>query len=182
MQRPTDNLRADHAVTARGHAVLAAIAAQVHGGGDFPAEDCATLLRFLREFVLAVHLRKETDLVFPAVAMQADERAAAVVGELTLLQEEVTDLTHSLVLFWEPVGELTADERTGFAATVDALVARLRRMEELEETELFPACDAAVPADDQLSWLEHFACLERERGSRGTWSGRIRELADRWLP
>jgi hemerythrin-like domain-containing protein len=181
MLRPTDTLRSDHALTATGLAVLQAVAREVRSGQPFPADDCAILLRFLREFELAVHLRKEAELICPAVAMRGDDRAAALVGELMRMQEEVAELTHALVLFWEPASELSPGERAGFADTVDALATRILRMQHLEENELFPACDAAVPADDQLEWIEQFARLEAERGGRGVWAARLRKLAATWL-
>jgi len=181
MNRPTDNLRADHVLTTRGLRVLAAIALWVQAGNEFPAADCASVLRFLREWVLAVHMRKEDEVLGPAVAMRADEEAAATVGEVMRLHEEITELAHSLVLFWEPAGDLTPAECTGFVETVNALVARLERRQRLEEDILFPACDACVPADDQLDWLQQFAQLEAERGSRASWAERIDRLAARWL-
>lgn len=181
MLRPTDTLRSDHAITATVVAVLQAIAREVRSGAPFPGDDCVMVLRFLREFELAVHLRKEAEQVCPAVAMRGDDRAAALVGELMRMQEEVTELTHALVLFWEPASELSPGERAGFADTVDALAARILRMQHLEENELFPACDAAVPADDQLEWVEQFAQLEAERGGRAVWAPRVRALATKWL-
>lgn len=180
MHRPTDNLRADHELTTRGIRVLAAIADWVAAGEEFPAADCASVLRFLREWVLAVHMRKEDEVMAPAVAMLADDDAAAVVGELLRLHEEITELAHSLVLFWEPIGDLTSSERSGFTETVRALVARLERRQQLEEDSLFPACDANVPGDDQLEWLEKFAQLDAERGSRAVWVARIDALVTRW--
>jgi hemerythrin-like domain-containing protein len=180
MQRATDDLRADHVLTTRGVRVLAAIADWVASGGEFPATDCATVLRFLREWVIAVHMRKEDEVLGPAVAMRADEDDAAIVGELMRLHEEIVELTHSLVLFWEPIGDLTPAERTGFAETVKALVARLERRQLLEEGTLFPACDACVPADDQLDWSEQFAQLEAERSNRHAWSNCIEQLAASW--
>lgn len=182
MQRPTDNLRADHELTSIAARILCAVAAAVRGGAVFPAHDCVTLLRFLREFVLAVHMRKEDEFLCPAAAMRADdEDAAVVVGELMRLHEEINELTHSLVMFWEPDSDLTGAERCGFAETVDALAARLARRHELEETRLFPICDAAVPADDQLEWQDRFSELERERGDRSSWEVRIEKLAQSWL-
>ena len=133
MPRLTDNLRADHALTAIGVAALAAVGDHVRRGGAFPAGDCAVLLRFVREFVLAVHMRKETELVCPAVAMRGDDRAAATVGELLRLHEEVTELSHSLVLFWEPVGELSPAERSGFADTAAGLASRILLMQSIED-------------------------------------------------
>ncbi|MDO8349518.1 MAG: hemerythrin domain-containing protein [Planctomycetota bacterium] len=180
MPRPTDNLRADHSVVARALVVLEALADHVRSGGSFPVQDCATVLRFLREFLLPIHFRKENELVWPAVAMRGEERSAALVGDLLRLQDEVAELVHTLVVFWEPVGELTSAEREGFAATATALVAQLRRMQELEEHELFRMCDATVPADDQLGWLAAFAQLDGERGPLAQWATRIDRLVRDW--
>jgi hemerythrin-like domain-containing protein len=180
MLRPTDNLRADHCLTAQATAALGAIASHVEAGLPFPAADAAVLLRFLREFVIAVHLRKETETLCPAVAMRGDEHSANLVGDLLRLQEEVTELAHSLVLFWEPIADLSAEERSGFAETVAAVRSRLLRMQEIEEQHLFPACDASVPADDQLDWAAQFHKLEFERGSRSEWAARIAPLLTRW--
>lgn len=181
MHRPTDTLRAEHAITSQGLAVLKAIAEHVCSGGAFPAADVAAVLRFLREFLLAVHLRKESDVVCPAVAMSGDERAATLVGDLVRMHDEVGELLHSLVLFWEPVGELTPAERHGFAETAATLVARVQRMQELEEREVFPICEATVPADDLLGFCAQFAGLERARGSAAAWRPRLAALAQRWL-
>lgn len=180
MLRPTDNLRADHAVVSRGIAALQGLACHVRRGGAFPVADCARLLRFLREFVIAVHMRKEQEHVCPAVAMRGDEAVAALVGELARLHDEVRELTHALVLFWEPVGELSPEERAGFANTVDAVTSRARRMQQLEDTELYPTCDRVVPADDQLDWNRDWRQLEVERGGRSAWADEVHALADRW--
>ena len=171
----------DHRVAAQGVSCLAAIASSVERGVAFPSNDVAVALRFLREWVVAVHMRKEDDLVGPAVAMRGDERAAELVGELFRLREEIGELLHSLVLFWEPLGELTEEEKVGFTSTVSALVQRLKRRQWLEERELFPACNRFVGADDQLHWLSDFRQLERQRGQRQDWSDKIRALAERWI-
>lgn len=180
MQRPTDTLRGDHAITSRGIAVLRAIAAHVRGGGEFPTADTATLLRFLREFLLAVHLRKESEVLCPAVAMRGDEPTAALVGELMRMHEQVGELLQALVLLWEPVGDLTPAEQLGFAETATALTSLVARMQELEERRLFPACDAVVPADDQLGWADQFAELERQLRGADAWRAPLRDLATRW--
>ncbi len=181
MPRPTDYLRAEHSVTALGIAALSAIGAHVQRGGDFPAKDVATLLRFLREFVLAVHMRKEAEVVWPAIAMRGDEGSAALVGELLRSHEAVTELVHALVLFWEPVDDLSTDERQGFADTVVALSSRVLRMQAAEEEFLFTACDAAIPADDQLEWTQRFAELEAARGGSRSWARRVADLARTWI-
>lgn len=180
MPRPTDTLRAEHLVVRGAIQVLRGIAEHVQGGGRLPAEDTATVLRFLREFLLGVHFRKESEVVWPTVAMRGSERCAALVGELLRLQGEAVDLVHSLVLFWEPVDELTAAERAGFAEAVSQLGARLERMEQLEERMLFAACDACVPPDDQLEWVAQFAATEAGRVSRDQWILELRPLARRW--
>ena len=181
MLRPTDDLRDDHVLIASGLCVLVAISRWVEDGEDFPAQDCATVLRFLREWAVAVHMEKEDGILGPAIAMRADEDTAAVVGEVMRLHEEIAELAHALVLFWEPVGELTETERQGFGETVRALVTRIERRRQLEEGDLFPACNEHVPADDQLDWLDQFHQLESDRSSRAFWATCIGQLAKRWL-
>ncbi|MBL8748640.1 MAG: hemerythrin domain-containing protein [Planctomycetes bacterium] len=178
MQRATDSLRTEHTLAARALAVLTAIARHVRNGDSFPTQDVAVVLRFLRESLLAVHMRKDTDVVWPALAMHGDESTAARIGELFRLHADVTDLVHSLMLFWEPVDDLSAPERLGFADTVDALVASVRRMQKIEEGALFPACDH-VPADDRLDWPRRFAELEADRAPLA-WSERIATLERVW--
>jgi len=179
MNRPTQNLCADHELVAAGLQVLRNIADEVQAGADLPVADTALVVRFLRDFVVGVHLCKEAEAMWPAVAMRGAENCARLVGELLRLQDEVTTLTHSLVLFWEPIGTLSDEERAGFVETVEAVTQRLERMRAIEEEELFPACNAAVPADDQLDWVRRFAEIEHERGSRRQWADRLRPLIRR---
>jgi hemerythrin-like domain-containing protein len=181
MVRPTDTLRTDHVAARQALRVLRGIAMSQRQGQHFPAADCALLLRFLREFLVGVHWKKESEVVWPALAMRGDEQAAESVGELFRLQEEFTELLHSLVLFWEPA-DLSPLERAGFADTALALTARLERMLALEETELFAACDAAVPPDDQLDWLAQFASCEQGRSAVRDWQPQLAKLAERWAP
>lgn len=181
MQRATDNLRADHALTTTAMAVLGEMARQVRSGVPFPTVEGAIVLRYLREFVVAVHFRKEAGILVPALATWGDDHTAGLLGELMRLQDEAAELVHSLVLFWEPEGDLTDPERAGFADTAQLLAQRMNRIQEIEESELFEACDREVPRDDHLGWLHEFEALEGERGSRDAWSGRIADLAAHWL-
>lgn len=180
MQRPAQHLIDDHEVAALGVQCLAAMSRQVEAGAEFPAVDVATALRFLREWVLAVHMCKEDSLLAPAVAMRGDDDTAQLVGELLRLHEEIEELLQSLVLFWEPLGQLTDEERRGFVSAVEALIQRLQRRQLLEEQQLFPACERFVGPDDQLSWLGEFDQLEDERGRRSEWAAKIETLASRW--
>jgi hemerythrin-like domain-containing protein len=179
MIHPLDNLRTDHALVARACAALLGMARAVHAGTGFPAAEAALLLRFLRDFVAAVHLHKEATWLWPAIVMRGSDTEAAAAGEVARLHEEATELIHCLVLFWEP-GGLSVPEREGFLATVGALRDRVARMAEIEENTLFPACRAMVPADDLLEWVEQFARVERERGSLATWSRSLAEVLGKW--
>ncbi|MCA8951353.1 MAG: hemerythrin domain-containing protein [Planctomycetes bacterium] len=179
MARPTDELRADHAAVEAGLAVLAGIGAHVRAGGRFPALDTAVVLRFLREFVVGVHFRRENEIVWPAMAMRACNATAAAVGELMRAQDEAHDLIQSLVFFWEPVGELTDDECRGFADTVDALRTAMQHLQTNEEA-MFDDCEATVPPDDQLDWRAQFRALETGRTPRTTWERELRRLAQAW--
>ena len=180
MQRPIDELRAEHALANQAIETLSVIGDHVGAQAGFPAADVAVLLRFLREFVVAVHMRKEAEVVWPAVALRGDDDTAAAIGELFRLHADVTDLMHSLVLFWEPIDDLSIEEREGFAATVSAFVAQLRRMQRIEESEVFGAC-AAVPPDDQLDWSARFRELGRGRPDRTAWAKRIAPIVRSWV-
>jgi hemerythrin-like domain-containing protein len=179
MQRPTDQLRREHATIVQAVRVLSAMGGAVAAGAPFPAPDCAVVIRFLREFVLTTHLAKEAATVCPAVAMHGDDVAAGVVGEVLRLHEEVSELVCSLMWFWEP-SDLSAPEREGFATTVIALVRRLERLHELEEGHLFPSAEAIVPADDRLEWLHAFAEDSLERGV-DRWCPQVAALAAVWV-
>jgi hemerythrin-like domain-containing protein len=181
MIRPTDSLRFDHGVVELALHVLRAVGAHVAAGGAFPADDCALLLRFLREFVIAVHMRKESSHVLPAIAMHGADHAAQLVGDALRVHGEIEELVHSLVMFWEPTAELSPAEREGFAQTVEAVVARVRRLQSAEETVLFPVCDRDVPVDDQLAWVGDFARIESGRASSRVWRERLAPLAASWL-
>ncbi|MBM4060641.1 MAG: hemerythrin domain-containing protein [Planctomycetes bacterium] len=180
MPRFTDILRAEHGAVRRAMRILRAIAGHVQNGGELPQGDTAILLRFLREFVLAIHFRKENEVVWPALTMHGDERCAGLIGELLRVQDEVVELVHSLVLFWEPTGDLTTDERLGFVDSVGALGSRMQRMLEIEECSLFGACDSTVPADDQMDWGITFAQFETGRTGRDTWIVRLAGVERRW--
>ncbi len=180
MLRPTDNLRSDHAIIARGLEALTAVAATVRAGGPFPASDCALLLRFLREFTIGVHLHKEASTVCAAAAMHGDDALAALVGEVLRMHGEVVELVHWLVLFWEPVDDLSAAERVGFADTIDAVVGRLQRLASIDEQRLFPAFEAHVPPDDRIGWTAELARVDGSRTSRRAWTERLAPVLARW--
>lgn len=179
MHRPIETLRAEHTLANGALDALAAIGAHVGDHRGFPTADVALLLRFLRESVLAVHVRKEAEILWPSIALRADEATAAVIGELFRLQAEVQDLMHSLVLFWEPVDDLSPAEQDGFAATAAAFVARMRRMQRVEERTLFAVCDA-VPADDQLDWSVRFEEIDAGRVAGAAWQQRLAPIVGRW--
>ena len=180
MQRVIDSLLAEHADMRTAVAVLEAMAAAVRAGHAFPAGDCAQLLRYFREFVVGVHFAKEGDGLLPAIAIHGDDQTAELAGTLLREQEHARGLLHSLVLFWEPVGELTPAERDGFCATAMAFAHRLGRGMELEERRLFAAAQQ-VPADDRLGWREQFAHIEAQRTSAAQWHEDLAALAQRWL-
>ena len=179
MIHPLDNLRAEHCLVARAGLALSGVATAVLAGVPFPAAETALLLRFLRDFVIAVHLHKEATWVWPAIVMRGEEAAAIAAGEVARLHEEATELIHSLILFWEP-GTLSPAECEGFFATVQALQDRLKRMTRIEESILFPACEKVVPADDLLDWADNFAQLERERGRVSSWQRTLNDVMTHW--
>ena len=180
MTSPTDELCEDHAIVRAGLRALAAVGRHVRLGGQFPAADTAALLRLLREFFVATHLRKENEVVWPTLAMRGSDETASTVGRLMLEQEEAIELINTLVVFWEPADELTDEESLGFADTVDALHTRVCLMLENEER-LFPACRQVVPADDRVDWPAQFAAISAARAPRSSWKVTLRRIAADWI-
>lgn len=180
MTQPTEILRDEHADARRFLRVLGAMARHVALGGGFPTADCADAISYLREFVVAVHFRKESDVVFPAIAMHGSDHHAEEVGLALRLQDEVLTLVHSLVLFWEPSGDLTDAERAGFADAVQTLSCLCERLVDLEERVIFAVAASTVPPDDRLDWPAAFAAIQNDRRSRAAWLALLVSLEQRW--
>lgn len=180
MTQPTQTLRDEHADVRRLLVSLLAMARHVALGGEFPVADCASAIRYLREFVVAVHFRKEGEVVFPAIAMHGSDHDAEQVGLALRLQDEALSIVHSLVLFWEPSGDLTPAECAGFADAVQSLAGLCERMVDLEEHGLFAVAMTRVPADDRLDWPNAFAAIQHDRSSREEWLPLLSGLEQRW--
>lgn len=180
MTQPTETLRDEHADVRRFLRALGAMAQHVAMGGTFPIADCADAISYLREFVVAVHFRKESDVVFPAIAMHGTDQDAEQIGLALRLQDEALSLVHSLLLFWEPSGDFTEAERAGFADAVQTLAGLCERMTELEERAIFAVVASRVPPDDRLDWPAAFAAIEQDRRPRGAWQPVLARLEQRW--
>lgn len=180
MPNPVDTLRREHHVVRQALAALTGIGLHLQRGGEFPHADATMLLRFLREFFLAVHMRKETDSIIPAVAMHADEAMAEVSGALAVAQDEASELLHTLVLIWEPQDRLEADERQVFADSAIAFQHRIEQLMRLEEQRIFPLAERCVPADDRLHWCDTFDAIDRGHEALAVWARRVAILRTRW--
>lgn len=180
MRSATASLRAEHDLLREGIAALGSIAGHVEGGGSFPGADCALLLRFFRDFVSAVHCRKEAEVVLPALAVHGSDAQAELAGELLAAQEEATQLLHALILFWEPHGDLTAEERASFVATARHYAARVLRTADLEDEQLLPRIDQVVPADDRLDWDAAFRALGAAGPDAAGWRAQLAPVLARW--
>lgn len=180
MRSPLDILRREHALLRAALVAIERIGGHVDAGKPFPGADCATLLRFLRDFIGGIHDRKEAEVVFPAVAMYGGDDAAEQIGRLLLAQEQARELLHTLVLFWEPVDELSAAERGCFVETARAYCSHMQRMLMLEETVVFPLAETAVPGDDRLSWSEEFAAIGAERPAALALRRQLLRVSQRW--
>ena len=180
MRSATATLRAEHALLREALDALAAVADHVAQGGAFPAADCALLLRFFRDFVGAVHCRKEAEVVLPALAVHGSDAQAELAGELLAAQEEAAHLLHALILFWEPHGNLTPEERASFVQTAGHYRARLLRTADLEDRELLPCVDQVVPADDRLDWGSSFDALEAVGPDAAHWRAQLDPVLSHW--
>lgn len=180
MRSVTASLRAEHDLVREALAALKALADHVERGGAFPGTDCALLLRFFRDFVSAVHCRKEAEVVLPALAVHGSDAQAELAGELLAAQEEAAQLLHALILFWEPHGNLTVEERSSFVETARHYGARLLRSAEVEDELLLPCVDHVVPADDRLDWDAAFHALGSTGPDAAAWRAQLAHVLARW--
>jgi hemerythrin-like domain-containing protein len=180
MPNPIECLRNEHGACRVAFRLLLSVADHLARGLPFPADDCAVLLRFLRDYVEGVHNRKEVDHVLPALAVYGDETTVELVGLLLGQEQQSRDLLLALILFWEPVAALTPAERAGFVAAARAYASRSLDAMAVEERRLFPLAERAIPADDRLGWARAFGTIEAGRPSLQDWQPVLAQLAARW--
>jgi hemerythrin-like domain-containing protein len=180
MQSLIAPLVAEHDLLRTALLVLRRICGTVEQGLPFPIDDCATVLCFLREFVIAGHFRKEAESILPALTMTGSEQAPALVGEQFRDQETVRELVASLTLLWEPVVQMTDSERHVFCSLAAVLDTTCHRMMCREEGELFRMI-GALPADDRLGLARICADFDDERPADRSWRTRLACVAARWI-
>ena len=179
MASPIDVLENEHSLVRQGLSVLERIAGHADTGMPFPAADTAILLRFFNEFVEAVHHCKEARHLLPAVASRAGDATVEAAGILIIEHDETRELLHSLMMFWEPVDDLTPAERQGFAETARTYARRMQRHMEIEEGSLFRAARRLIPPDDLLALDASFGHVD-ERSSSARWRAKLVDLRSRW--
>jgi hypothetical protein len=108
-------------------------------------------------------------------------KEAEAAGATLAAQAQFKELLHTLVLFWEPSGDLSSAERRGFEQAVRALESCLARCLRLEERHLFAAI-GDLPGDERLEWPGRCAAVEQGRRHRTEWHRELVDVADRWLP
>jgi hemerythrin-like domain-containing protein len=173
----TDSLRRDHDLIRRMLVVLGAIADRTAAGLPFPSAAAATVLEFLREFAEHHHHRKESDLLFPALALhQSSDEAAERVGEVLRDHDETRELLYTLTLFWEPSGLLTAAERVGFAEVARTYRQRLLRHLDAEESSIFPLADALLPDEEQWDVARQLESRDYGAGRAAAWQVELAAL------
>ncbi len=173
-ETPVDLLLHEHRLHRRALTLLEETAQRVERGGVFPAADVAILLMYFREFLEAVHQRRESEWFFPAAVMYGPDSAAEWVGRIVGEHEENKLLLRSLMMFWGP-GDLLDEERTGFVQLVRTYVCRLRRHLDQEERRLFPVA-RLIPRAEQEAMGEQFAAIGTQRRTIAQWTREVERL------
>ncbi len=167
----TRALRDEHDTVRRGLAVLERVCCHLDAGGQFPGKDVAEILTFLRDYMEHMHQGREERQLYPTVALLGPEETAELVGILIADHEENRTLLHTLQMFWEPTGELTEEERIGFADTSRVYIRRLLDHFAREERGLFGALQQ-LPADERMRLAEGAGICARKRD----WVRRVARL------
>jgi hemerythrin-like domain-containing protein len=149
------------------HAALAAVLRSLlmmmeRGPGDEPErffDVMRAMLFYIDEFPERRHHPKESDLLFPRLA-RASPALMPVIRRLESDhmsgEGKVRELQH-LLLGWELIGE---SRRMAFADTAKVYVAFYLGHMHAEETQLLPAAEQLLSADD---WAELDAAFARDR-------------------
>lgn len=146
------------------HMALSAMLQSLHlmirqgpqGDGRRFFDSVRAMLFYIDEFPERLHHPKESDLLFPRVARRAPETMQAIARlEQDHLQGEaaVRELQH-LLLAWELLGE---GRRAEFTEAYARYATFYREHMRLEETEILPAAERLLDADDWRELDEAFA-------------------------
>jgi hemerythrin-like domain-containing protein len=153
-------IRDEHTAVA---AVLRSLLMMItRGPGDAPErffDVLRAMLFYIDEFPERLHHPKESDLLFPRLARVAPELMPVIrrlESDHMLGEGRVRELQH-LLLAWELIGE---SRREAFTEATRAYTGFYLDHMRTEETELLPAAQKALSADD---WAELDAAFQKDR-------------------
>lgn len=161
MPHPTlQIIRDEHTAVA---AVLRSLAMMItRGPGDTPErffDVLRAMLFYIDEFPERLHHPKESNLLFPRLARLAPELMPVIrrlEADHMLGEGRVRELQH-LLLAWELMGE---SRRAAFTEAAQAYTGFYLEHMRTEETELLPAAQKVLGADD---WAELDAAFQKDR-------------------
>ncbi|MGC1172127.1 hemerythrin domain-containing protein [Polaromonas sp.] len=153
-------IRDEHAAVA---AVLRSLSMMLERGpGDEPErffDVLRAMLFYIDEFPEKLHHPKESDLLFPRIARAAPELMPVIrrlESDHMMGEGKVRELQH-LLLAWELIGE---SRHAAFAEAAQAYASFYLDHMRTEETQLLPAAQKALSADD---WTQLDAAFQHER-------------------
>lgn len=153
-------IRDEHATVA---AVLRSLSMMLERGpGDEPErffDVLRAMLFYIDEFPEKLHHPKESDLLFPRIARAAPELMPVIrrlEADHMAGEGKVRELQH-LLLAWELIGE---SRHAAFAEAAQAYVGFYLDHMRAEETQLLPAAQKALTADD---WAQLDVAFQHER-------------------
>lgn len=158
MTRPTDTLRAEHALILRALDALAGAADGLERGAGLPDGWWDDLITWLRAFADRNHHGKEERALFPAMARAGVPAGAG--GPLGVMLDEHKE---GRLL----IQGMEATDPAARAGAARAYIALLRAHIDKENDVLFPVADAVIDEAAQRSLTDEFEALAEEVGRDG---------------
>ena len=171
---PDDDLMREHGVLKRVLLVYRELMSRVQAGQRLPAAQAHDAALIVHDFIEGFHEGLEEGYVFPRLR-QAGQLESTVTT--LLVQHARGRVLTQFILTHTPAGAASAGTAADLAAAMSSFVRMYEPHEAREDTVVFPAFRAIVPADELASLGQHFADLEHEQFGTDEFTAMVARIA-----
>lgn len=183
MERPTEQLMAEHDVIERYLEVLEVALARLETGRDVPEKVFLGEADFFRSFVDLCHHAKEESLLFPKFQERGIPSQGGPVGQMLSEHEEGRGLVRAFAEAAERVGSHDPKAQLELIRAGRAYASLLKEHISKENSILYPMGSRLLNPEDEAWLFEAFERLEAERIGEGVHEGfhRLLEELESWV-
>ena len=181
---PDDDLMREHGVLKRVLLCYRAMTSQVQAGHPLTAAHVQDAALIIHDFIEGFHEGLEEGYVFPRLrsAGQVDSTVKSTVSTLLVQHARGRVITQYLLAQAAPAttgpgGTLSAATSAKVSGAMQAFVRMYEPHEAREDTVVFPAFRAIVPAQEFADLGQHFADLEQQQFGRDEFTAMVARIA-----